>query len=61
MEDTRDGGFLHIPDMTSGLLVKFHVLNLSDKYGITVYLLDFTHPQLALVRILANQKAVRLL
>ena len=52
---------LDIHDMYTKLFQKFTYLISVSKYGITVYILDFTHPHFALVKILANQTTVRLL
>ena len=50
---------LYNNDMSSGLILKFIYSISVSKYGVTVYILDFTHLQFALMKILANQKTVR--
>ena len=46
--------------MSSGLFLKFMYPSVS-KYGVTEYILDFTQPQFALVKIMTNQTTVRIL
>ena len=52
---------LYNNDMSSGLFLKFIYSISVSKYGVTVYTLDFTHLQSALLIILTNQKTERLL
>ena len=48
-------------DMSSELFLKFMYPISVSKYGVTIYILDFTHPEFAFVKILTNQTAVRTL
>ena len=45
--------------MSSGLFLKFMYSISVSKYGVTIYILDFTHLQFDLMKILANQITIR--
>ena len=52
---------LYNNDISSGLFLKFMYSISMSKYGVVVYLLEFKYLNFALVKIMVNKTAVRLL